>query len=63
MQNNSFDSIDVKKIVDAANNLKQFFQTRKQALLDALRQKAAIDESLTAELKKALEEWKSTYAV
>ena len=61
MQNNYFDPIDVKKIVDAANNLKQFLQTRKQALLDSLRQKAVVDETLAAELKKALEEWKSIY--
>ena len=34
MQNNYFDAIDVKKIVGAANNLKEFLSTRKQALLD-----------------------------
>jgi F-type H+-transporting ATPase subunit alpha len=61
MQNNYFDAVDVKKIVDAANNLKEFLNTRKRALLDTLRQKAAIDETLTAELRKALEEWKSSY--
>jgi F-type H+/Na+-transporting ATPase subunit alpha len=61
MQNNYFDSIDVKKIVEAAQQLKEFLGTRKQALLDNLRQKAAIDETLAAELKKAVEEWKATY--
>ena len=61
MQNNYFDSVDVAKIVDAANNLKQFLQTRKQALLDAVRQKATLDETLVAELKKALEDWKASY--
>jgi F-type H+-transporting ATPase subunit alpha len=62
MQNNYFDSVDVKKIVDAANHLKEFLNTRKSTLLDTLRQKAVVDDTLTAELKKALEEWKSTYA-
>ncbi|HZL45033.1 MAG TPA: F0F1 ATP synthase subunit alpha [Opitutaceae bacterium] len=62
MQNNYFDAVEVKKIVDAANHLKEFFNTRKRPLLDALRQKAAIDDTLTAELKKAAEEWKGTYA-
>jgi F-type H+-transporting ATPase subunit alpha len=61
MQNNYFDPVDVKKIVDASNNLKQFLQTRKQALLDTLRQNAAIDETLAAGLKQALEEWKASY--
>jgi F0F1-type ATP synthase alpha subunit len=55
--------VDVKKIVDAANHLKEFLNTRKSTLLDTLRQKAVVDDTLTAELKKALEEWKSTYAV
>jgi F-type H+-transporting ATPase subunit alpha len=62
MQNNCFDPIDVKKIVEASNHLKEFLTTRKSALLDTLRQKAAIDDTLAAELKKALEEWKGTYA-
>ncbi len=61
MQNNCFDSIDVKKIVEAAGKLKEFLGTRKQALLDNLRQKAAIDDTLTAELKKAMDEWKASY--
>jgi len=62
MQNNAFDGVEVKKIVDAANNLKEFFNTRKPALLDTLRQKAAVDETLAAELKKSAEEWKASYA-
>ena len=61
MQNNYFDAIDVKKCVDASNNLKDFLTSRKSSLLASLRKKAAIDDSLGAELKKALEEWKSTY--
>ncbi len=61
MQNNYFDSVDVKKIVDAANHLKEFLNTRKPALLDTLRQKAVVDDTLAAELKKAVDEWKGTY--
>ena len=62
MQNNYFDPIEVKKIADAANHLKEFLGIRKSALLDTLRQKSAIDDTLAAELKQALEEWKGTYA-
>ena len=62
MQNNYFDPIDVLKIVGAASHLREFLNTRKSALLATLRQKAAIDDTLAAELKKALEEWKGTYA-
>src|SRR5271165_323841 len=42
MQNNYFDSVDVKKIVDAANHLKEFLNTRKRTLLDTLQQKAVV---------------------
>ena len=62
MQNNYFDSIEVTKIVETANHLKEFLGTRKNTLLDTLRQKSAIDDTLAAELKKALEEWKGAYA-
>ena len=62
MQNNYFDPIDVNKIVEAANHLKEFLGTRKSTLLDALRQKSVIDDTLAAELKKSLEEWKGAYA-
>ena len=61
MQNNYFDAIDVTKIVAASGHLQEFLRTRKSTLLDTLRQKAAIDDTSSAELKKALEEWRGTY--
>jgi F-type H+-transporting ATPase subunit alpha len=60
MQKNYFDPIDVKKIVDAANRLKTFFTTRKDALLVKIRTKAALDADIEAELKTACDEWKAT---
>ncbi|HTZ21480.1 MAG TPA: F0F1 ATP synthase subunit alpha [Opitutaceae bacterium] len=60
MQKNYFDPIDVKKIVDAANKLKTFFTTRKEALLVKIRTKAALDAEIEAELKTACDEWKAT---
>jgi F-type H+/Na+-transporting ATPase subunit alpha len=62
MQKNYFDPVAVKNVVGAANHLKEFLTSRKASLLDAMRQKAALDDALNAELTKALEEWKSTYA-
>ncbi|MDD3178902.1 MAG: F0F1 ATP synthase subunit alpha [Opitutaceae bacterium] len=61
MQNNYFDPIDVKKVVDAANHLKGFLTSRKAALLDTMRKKAALDDVLNAELRTACEEWKGTF--
>jgi F-type H+-transporting ATPase subunit alpha len=62
MQKNYFESIDVKKIVDAANKLKTFFTTRNDALLVKIRTRAALDAEIEAELKTACDEWKATYA-
>ncbi len=62
MQKGLFDSIDVKKIVDAATSLKEFFTTRKDALLTEIRTKAALDKDLEAKLQSACEEWKGGYA-
>jgi F-type H+-transporting ATPase subunit alpha len=62
MQKNYFDPIDVKKIVDAANKLKTFFTTRKDALLVKIRTRAALDAEIETELKTACDEWKATYA-
>jgi F-type H+-transporting ATPase subunit alpha len=62
MQRGLFDSIDVKKIVEAAASLKEFFTTRKDPLLTEIRTKAALDKDLEAKLQAACEEWKSGYA-
>jgi len=62
MQNNYFDLIDVKKIVEAAAHLREFLTARKAALLESLRRKGAFDDTLNAELRKAFEEWKGTFA-
>ncbi|MBI5382771.1 MAG: F0F1 ATP synthase subunit alpha [Opitutae bacterium] len=61
MQNNYFDPIEVKKVMAAANHLKDFLSTRKTALIDTLRTKAAIDNALAADLKTACDEWKTTF--
>jgi F-type H+-transporting ATPase subunit alpha len=62
MQKNFFDAIDAKKVVAAAAALKEFFATRKDALLTEIRTKAALDKDLEAKLQAACEEWKSGYA-
>ena len=61
MQRGFFDPIDVKKIVTAAASLKDFFISRKEALLTEIRTKAALDKDLEARLQAAADEWKSTF--
>jgi len=62
MQKGYFDAIDTKKIVAAAGSLKEFFTTRKDALLTEIRTKAALDKDLEARLQAAVDEWKPTFA-
>ena len=61
MQKGFFDPIDVKKVVDAAAAMKNFFTTRQDALLTQIRTKAALDKELEDKLLAACEEWKSGY--
>jgi F-type H+-transporting ATPase subunit alpha len=61
MQKGLFDAIDTKKVVAAASALKEFFTTRKAALLTEIRTKAALDKDLEAKLQAACDEWKSGY--
>ena len=61
MQKNFFDAIDTKKVVAAAAAMKEFFATRKDALLTEIRTKAALDKDLEAKLQAACDEWKSGY--
>jgi F-type H+-transporting ATPase subunit alpha len=62
LQKNYFESVDVRHVVAAAASLREFLTTRKDALLSKIRTKAAFDAELEAELKTAVDEWKSTFA-
>jgi F-type H+-transporting ATPase subunit alpha len=62
MQKGFFDVIDTKKVVAAAQSMKEFFTTRKDALLTEIRTKAALDKDLEAKLQSATEEWKGSFS-
>jgi F-type H+-transporting ATPase subunit alpha len=62
MQKGLFDAIDTKKVVAAAQSMKEFFTARKDALLTEIRTKAALDKDLEAKLQSACDEWKPTFA-
>ncbi|MBL9202379.1 MAG: F0F1 ATP synthase subunit alpha [Opitutaceae bacterium] len=61
MQKGVFDAIDTKKVVAAAQSMKEFFATRKDALLTEIRTKAALDKDLEAKLQAACDEWKGSF--
>jgi F-type H+/Na+-transporting ATPase subunit alpha len=62
MQKGVFDAIETKRVVAAAQSMKDFFATRKDALLAEVRTKAALDKDLEVKLQTALDEWKATFS-
>ncbi|MEI6713831.1 MAG: F0F1 ATP synthase subunit alpha [Verrucomicrobiota bacterium] len=61
MQNGYFDDVPVASVKDFQEKLQDFFATRKAAILTKIREKGAIDDAITADLKAALTEFKQSY--
>ncbi len=61
MQNGFMDDVAVDKIKDFQLKLQDYFSTRKDAVLAKIRDKGAIDDDITADLKAALAEFKTSY--
>ena len=61
MQNAYLDDVAVAHVKDFQTKLQDFIVTRKEALLAKIREKGAINDELTAELKAALNEFKQGY--
>jgi F-type H+/Na+-transporting ATPase subunit alpha len=61
IQNNFMDDVPVAKIKDFQDKLQDFFLTRKEPLLTTIRDKKSIDDTISADLKAATEEFKLTY--
>ena len=62
LQKTYFDAIEVKNVVSAANSLKDYLTSRKDALLTKIRTEAKLSDEIEAGLKAAADEWKSTFA-
>jgi F-type H+-transporting ATPase subunit alpha len=62
LQKGYFDSIEVKHVVTAANSLKEYLASRKDALLTKIRNEAKLSDEIEAGLKAAIDEWKATFA-
>ncbi|RKX36042.1 MAG: F0F1 ATP synthase subunit alpha [Verrucomicrobia bacterium] len=62
MQNSYLDAVEVDHISEAAASMKEFFSARKQDLLGKLRKAGQITDDLEPDLKKALDEWKTTFS-
>jgi F-type H+-transporting ATPase subunit alpha len=62
VQNNFFDKIPVDKVKDFQGKLVDFLTTRQEKLLAQIREKGALDDAITAELKTAIGGFVETYA-
>src|SRR5437588_5885678 len=61
MQNGYFDEVPVDRVKEFQLKLQEYLSTRKEAVLAGIRDKKAIDETVTASLKSALDEFKTTW--
>ena len=61
MQNGYMDDVAVDKIKDFQLKLQDYFTTRKDTILAKIRDKGAIDDEISGELKAALSEYKTSY--
>src|SRR6187401_2628230 len=59
-QNGYLDDVPVERIKECQGKLEEYFTTRKEALLASIRDKGAIDDDITADLKAAVGEFKSS---
>src|SRR5438309_189263 len=61
MQKGYFDDVPVDKIKDCEAKLREYFETRKEDLLQLILEKLAIDKELDEKLRAALKDFKSFY--
>ena len=61
IQNGHFDDVPVASVKDFQNKLQDFFVTRKDAVLAKIRDKGAVDDAITEDLKTSLAEFKQGY--
>ncbi len=62
MQNGYIDSVPVDRVKEYQIKLQDWLATRKEVLLNAIRDKKALDEDLESQLRSALDEFKSVWS-
>ena len=63
MQNGYLDAVPVDKVKQFQIKLQEYLRTRKESLMSSIVTKKALDKDLEAELKAALEEFKTSNPV
>ena len=62
MQNGYLDSVPVDRVKEYQIKLQDWLATRKEVLLNTIRDKKALDEDLESQLRSALDEFKSVWS-
>ena len=62
MENGYFDDVPVDKIKDCQAKMEEFLTTRKEAVMAKVLQEKALTDEVTADLKSAIEDFKSSYS-
>jgi F-type H+-transporting ATPase subunit alpha len=60
-QNGYFDDVPVEKVKDCQNKLSDYLTNRKAELMSRIAKEKALSDTLTADLKTAVMEFKQTY--
>jgi F0F1-type ATP synthase, alpha subunit len=61
MQNGYLDAVPVDRVKEYQLKLQDWLQTRKASLLQTIREKKEVDKDLEAQMKAALDEFKTTW--
>lgn len=61
MQNGHFDSIPVDKVQDFQDKFEEFLTTRKDGLLDKIRNEKALSDDIVSELTQSVDDFKGSY--
>ena len=61
MQNGYIDAVPVERVKEYQLKLQDYLQTRKDSLLRTIREKKEVDKDLEAQMKAALDEFKTTW--
>lgn len=62
LQNSIFDDIEVKKISEAVEHLKNYLKANAKDTLEKILKEKSISEALATELKSACQNWRKTFA-
>ncbi|MBO94710.1 MAG: F0F1 ATP synthase subunit alpha [Opitutales bacterium] len=62
MENDFFDSIEVPRITEAVESLKEYFGASGKEVVDKIREEGNLTEGIEEDLRRAVEDWKRSFA-